>query len=89
MQERHMLITVCERTITTEIFKNFEEARNTMLQEVERELAEYDETKDLCPLQPDVELAIPYLVEIGEDYAWSNLDDDNAYDWKIVAIPNE
>lgn len=68
----YMLITVCEREISTEKFNTMEEAREAM----EKELNEVTNTSE----DGDE-------FELGEFSAWANTDGgDYNYDWEIVAI---
>ena len=68
----YMLITVCEREITTEKYKTMIEAQKAM----EKELNEVTDTSE----DGDE-------FELGETSAWANTDGgDCNYDWEIVAV---
>lgn len=92
---RHMLITVYDREIVTEIFDSFDAARNKMLDGVWDELVEsgdydLDEAKrfmndDSHTWHDDWNLEV---LEFGKNYAWSNVNDDYSMDWQIVEIPD-
>ena len=82
---KFMLITVCERDISTAVFPSLARARKQMLAELKAEFAkryakdEWTEYEDL-PLYEDNEFGFT------ETTAWSNLDDDKNCDWLIVPI---
>lgn len=68
----YMLITVCEREISTEKFETMLEAQKAMKKEL-NEVTDTNEDGD--------------DFELGEFSAWANADSgDCNYDWKIVAI---
>lgn len=83
--ERFMLITVCERDISTEVFPSFEKARKQMMDELKDEFVKSEGESGW-----DEYASLPRFE--GNDFcftettAWSNLDDDNNCDWLIVPI---
>lgn len=83
--ERFLLISVCERDITTEVFPSLEEARKQMMDELKDEFSkgnkpsEWKKYEDL----PQHECGDFCFTETT---AWSNLDDDNNCDWLIIPI---
>lgn len=83
--DKFMLITVCERDITTAVFPSFTKARKQMLSELKEEFVkgnDPDEWEEYAELP----------VFEGNDFsftqtmAWSNLDDDQLCDWLIVPL---
>lgn len=79
----YMLISVFERSIFTENFDSFEDARQAML----RELRDKAEDKGI-----EIDTTLDWvddeeLYGYGNDWAWSNVDDDCNCDWKIVELP--
>ena len=82
----HLLISVCERNISTEIHSTLDAARAAMLTELKDEFlkdgteAEWDRiaANDECEYD---------CFGFGKLTAWSNLDDDCNCDWQIVPIP--
>jgi hypothetical protein len=87
-----MLISVCERDIETEQFDNFEDARNQMMKEFEKQFGDFEfENEDGDWLTWDnikhrIEFDGGYDFYFGKYNAWSNIDDDCECDWKIVEI---
>lgn len=83
--ERYLLITVCERDISTEVFPSFEQARKQMMDELKDEF-----TKGNKPSEWETYEDLPrYECNdfcFTETTAWSNLDDDNNCDWLIIPI---
>ena len=80
---KYMLISVCEREIMTDLFENFQDARKTMLKELYSQAKENDVEVDTTQVLVDDEELYGY----GNDWAWSNVDDDYYWDWKIVEVP--
>lgn len=93
---KYMLITVCEREISTEQFDNFEDARNQMMEELKEQFfgfghnydeddEEYQEWLEISSNEryEDTEF---YQFAFDSDSAWSNIDDDYKHDWQIVEI---
>lgn len=79
---KYMLISVCEREIMTELFRNFQDAQQTMLEELRDQAKQKDVEVDITlGLVNDEE-----LYGYGGDWAWSNVDDDYYCDWKIVEV---
>ena len=82
----HLLISVCERNISTEIHPTLDAARAAMLTELKDEFlkdgteAEWDRitANDECEYD---------CFGFDKLTAWSNLDDDCNCDWQIVPIP--
>ena len=82
----HLLISVCERNISTEIHSTLDAARAAMLTELKDEFlkdgteAEWDRiaANDECEYD---------CFGFDKLTAWSNLDDDCNCDWQIVPIP--
>lgn len=79
---KYMLISVFERKIVTEMFPTFEAAREQMMRELQEEVDKLDEGIVLTEPCVDDEEMFGY----GEDWAWSNADDDCNCDWKIVEV---
>ena len=92
---KYMLISVCERNISTQQFDSFDDARKQMMKELEDEVVEadydefydkygnkltWDDIKDLRKFDGDWELGI------YESYAWFNVWEDSKMDWEIVEI---
>lgn len=82
----HMLITVRERDISTEVCPNLEGARIAMLAELKQEfLKEHNEAEwEVITAQENFECD---CFGFGVKSAWSNLDDDCNCDWQIVPVP--
>lgn len=82
----HMLISVCERSIQTEVHPSLEAARAAMLDELKEEFlkdgteSEWEEIES----QEEFECSDFAFTKLT---AWSNLDDDCNCDWQIVPIP--
>ena len=80
---KYMLISVFEREIFTEMFTTFEAARAQMIHELQEEVSKsYD---DIVLTEPDMEEYDDF--GYGNDWAWSNIDDNCNCDWKIVEVP--
>lgn len=83
--EKFMLITVCERDITTAVFPSFIKARKQMLSELKDEFVkgndpdEWEEYAELPAFEGND-------FSFTETTAWSNLDDDQLCDWLIVPL---
>lgn len=83
--ERFLLITVCERDISTEVFPSFEKARKQMMDELKDEFTKSGDKSEWKEYE-----SLPRFE--GNDFcftettAWSNLDDDNNCDWLIIPI---
>lgn len=71
--ERHMLISVIERDISTAIFPTHEQAYAQMERELDKTM-----DGDRCEYEDEY--------EIDEDSAWSNADNNANADWLIVKI---
>lgn len=82
----HMLISVHERDINTEVFPTLEAAQIGMLAELKQEfLKDHDEAEwDAITSQDRFESD---CFGFDAKSAWSNLDDDCNCDWQIVPIP--
>ena len=82
----HMLISVFERSIQTEVHPSLEVARIAMLAELKKEfLKEGTETEwEEIVSQDKFECSDFAFTKLT---AWSNLDDDCNCDWQIVPIP--
>lgn len=82
----HLLISVFERNIQTEVHPTLEAARAAMLAELKEEFmkdgteAEWEEIES----QDEFECSDFAFTKLT---AWSNLDDDCNCDWQIVPIP--
>ena len=67
-----ILISVCNREISTEVFETFDGAKNQMEHEYFETIKDDDCVDDS---------------EINEYSAWANIDDsDYQYDWMIVEV---
>ena len=89
-KNNYMLITVVERSICTEQFPTFEQARATMLKELGEDVMRHtdntqNEWDEVC--QQNLEYGTDEY-EFGNSSAWSNLDDENKKDWLIVGLDN-
>lgn len=82
----HLLISVCERDIQTEVHPSLEAARAAMLAELRKEFlkegaeAEWEEIESRDSFECSD-------FAFSKFSAWSNIDDDCYCDWKIVPIP--
>ena len=82
----HLLISVFERSIQTEVHPSLEAARAAMLDELKEEFlkdgteSEWEEIES----QDEFECSDFAFTKLT---AWSNLDDDCNCDWQIVPIP--
>ena len=81
-----MLITVREREIMTEQFETYEDARETMLQELKYEFNRGYNEEDWDAVIKNNSTCI--FDDFGFDKwsAWSNIDDNWNHDWAIVGI---
>ncbi len=82
----HLLISVCEREITTEIYPNLEAARKAMLDELKDEFLKGDDEAEWDEIVSHEEFECSDFA-FTKLTAWSNLDDDCNCDWQIVPIP--
>ncbi len=98
---KYMLISVCEREIETAKFDTYEDARNAMMHELYEEYYR-DYYSHVASNVEEIEATWSTIVchdvydsiddwgntkfAFGEMWAWSNIDPDWNYDWKIVEI---
>lgn len=73
---KYILISVCERDISTEQFESLKDAQAQMLQDLEI-VGGVDE--------PAIGIEAPDYA-IHEMDAWSNVDDDRKQDWLIIEV---
>ena len=92
---KYMLISVCEREICTAMFPTIEDARMQMIAELQFEIDKRYDDIDLTEPSVDddgkfvlIKSSIDDEEEFGygDDWAWSNVDDDYYCDWKIVEV---
>ena len=89
----YLLISVRERNIRTQQFDSFEEARAQMMDELGSEFArervecgggnleEWERIAE-CDAYDDEDCEFAF----GKTEAWSNMDSDHNFDWKIVQL---
>lgn len=82
---RFLLVTVCERDISTQIFLSFDKARKQMMEELKDEFIK-SEDEDEWEAYENLSRYEGNDFSFTETTAWSNLDDDNNCDWLIVPI---
>ena len=82
-----LLITVKEREIETEQFKTYQEAFDHMLEELGKEFVKADIEQQWEEIKASGFKPVEYC-ECGFTplSAWSNLDNNCNYDWKIVSV---
>lgn len=88
-EKRFMLITVCDREISTEIFPKFDDARK----EMKTQFMECFNVTHFVSMQDDDDIDFEKDCYSDDDYgwgktsAWYNEGPNHAdYDWKIVEI---
>lgn len=86
--KKYMLISVYERNILTEQFDTLEAAHTQMMNELKKDLDEYDYEYDVTWDEiVNKEKCSDYEdFGFGIDWAWSNIDDNCNCDWKIVEV---
>lgn len=81
----YLLITVCERDISTERFETFSAARAQMLSELKDEFCKGNSEEAWAEYEyvPEYESC---EFSFTQKTAWSNLDDDSNCDWLIIPL---
>lgn len=86
-KSKFILVTVCERKIETKQFETYEEAYALMMEELKKQfnnayegLCDWEEVKS----QGDTYVNVHF--GFSKTSAWSDLEIDYKYDWKIVEI---
>lgn len=82
---KFMLVTVCERDITTAVFPSFAKARKQMMGELKDEFLKGND-KDEWEKYENLTIYEGNDFSFTETTAWSNLDDDQLCDWLIVPL---
>ena len=82
----HLLISVFERNIQTEVHPSLEAARAAMLEELKEEFLKDSTEAEWQEIQSQAEFECSDFA-FTKLTAWSNLDDDCNCDWQIVPIP--
>lgn len=82
----HLLISVCERDIQTEVHPSFEAARAAMLAELKKEFLKECSEAEWEDIESQDEFECSDL-GFSKLSAWSNMDDNCYCDWKIIPIP--
>lgn len=72
---KYMLISVCERDIATEQFDSFEDARNQMMNEVEREVW------DILSELPEVEDVMDEDGDYDDEDVWNEIKNLDRYEY--------
>ena len=82
----HLLISVCERDIQTEVHPSLEAARAAMLAQLKKEFLKECSEAEWEDIESQDEFECSDL-GFSKLSAWSNMDDDCYCDWKIIPIP--
>lgn len=82
----HLLISVCERDIQTEVHPSLEAARAAMLAELKKEFLKECSEAEWEDIESQDEFECSDL-GFSKLSAWSNMDDNCYCDWKIIPIP--
>lgn len=83
MAKDFMLITVCDREISAELFETFKDAQNTMHKEM---IEQGQVPEDIF----DMESYDDYDYGFGKDFGYANDGVNHAdYDWRIIDLEEE
>lgn len=82
----HLLISVCERDIQTEVHPSLEAAKAAMLAQLKKEFLKECSEAEWEDIESQDEFECSDL-GFSKLSAWSNMDDDCYCDWRIIPIP--